>query len=48
MISLISAVAQTESLALSENVKWGIRRKYERGHVQSIPSFNFDLVGDFK
>jgi hypothetical protein len=41
MISLISAVAQTESLALSENVKWGIRRKYERGHVQSIPSGKF-------
>lgn len=41
LISLISAVAQTESLALSENVKWGIRRKYERGHVQSIPSGKF-------
>lgn len=41
LISLISAVAQTESMALSENVKWGIRRKYERGHVQSIPSGKF-------
>jgi hypothetical protein len=32
---------QTESLALSENIKWGKRRKYERGHVQSIPSGKF-------
>ena len=41
LISLISAVAQTESLALSVNVKWGFRRKYERGPVQSIPSGKF-------
>jgi DNA invertase Pin-like site-specific DNA recombinase len=41
LLTLISAVAQNESLALSENVKWGIRRKYERGHVQSIPSGKF-------
>lgn len=41
LITLISAVAQNESLALSENVKWGIRRKYERGQVQSIPSGKF-------
>lgn len=32
---------QTESLAQSENVKWGIRRKYERGNVHSIPSGKF-------
>ena len=41
LITLLSAVAQTESQALSENIKWGIRRKYERGHVQSIPSGKF-------
>jgi DNA invertase Pin-like site-specific DNA recombinase len=41
LLTLISAVAQNESLALSENIKWGIRRKYERGHVQSIPSGKF-------
>ncbi|MFX4263140.1 recombinase family protein [Pelotomaculum propionicicum] len=41
LLTLISAVAQTESLALSENVKWGIRRKYERGLVNSIPSGKF-------
>lgn len=41
LITLLSAVAQTESQALSENIKWGIRSKYERGHVQSIPSGKF-------
>ena len=41
LLTLISAVAQTESLAQSENVKWGIRRKYERGNVKSIPSGKF-------
>ncbi len=41
LLTLISAVAQNESLSLSESVKWGIRRKYERGHIQSIPSGKF-------
>lgn len=41
LLTLISAVAQNESLALSENVKWGIRRKYEKGCIQSIPSGKF-------
>lgn len=41
LITLISAVAQSESQALSENVKWGIRRKYERGNIKSIPSGKF-------
>ncbi len=41
LISLISAVPQNESLSLSENVKWGIHRKYERGLVQSIPCGKF-------
>lgn len=41
LLTFISAVAQNESLTLSENVKWGIHRKYERGHIQSIPSGKF-------
>ena len=41
LLTLISAVAQNESLNLSENVKWGIHRKYERGCVRSIPSGKF-------
>lgn len=41
LLTLISAVAQNESANQSENVKWGIRRKYERGSVRSIPSGKF-------
>ncbi len=41
LISLISAVAQNESLSLSENIKWGIHRKYERGIINSIPCGKF-------
>jgi DNA invertase Pin-like site-specific DNA recombinase len=41
LLTLISAVAQNESLNQSENVKWGIRRKYERKLVRSIPSGKF-------
>lgn len=41
LITLISAFAQNESLNQSENVKWGIRRKYEKGCIKSIPSGKF-------
>lgn len=37
LITLISAVAENESVALSENVKWGKRRKFERGDISCIP-----------
>lgn len=41
LLTLISAVAQNESLTQSENVKWGIHRKYEKGNIKSIPSGKF-------
>ena len=41
LLSLISAVSQAESETLSSNITWGIRRKYEKGHVQSIPCGKF-------
>ncbi|MBU3214787.1 recombinase family protein [Clostridium estertheticum] len=41
LLTLISAVVQNESLNQSENVKWGIRRKYEKGCTQSITSGKF-------
>ena len=37
LLSLIAAVAENESVAMSENVQWGLRRKYETGSVKSIP-----------
>lgn len=37
LLSLIAAVAENESVAMSENIQWGLRRKYEAGSVKSIP-----------
>ncbi|MPM46379.1 hypothetical protein SDC9_93078 [bioreactor metagenome] len=37
LLSLIAAVAENESVTMSENVQWGLRRKYEAGSVKSIP-----------
>lgn len=37
LLTLMSAVAQNESLAQSDNVKWGLRRKYETGSAKSVP-----------
>jgi len=40
LISLLSAIAQQESVVQGENVKWGKRRKFEKGDVSSIPWIN--------
>ena len=34
MFSLLSAIAQDESRSISENVKWGIARRHERGEYR--------------
>jgi hypothetical protein len=41
VLTLISAISQNESLSQSQNVKWGIRNKYEKGCIESIPSGKF-------
>jgi len=41
LITLISAVAQQTSQSQSKNVKWGIRKQYERGNIKSIASGKF-------
>ena len=41
LLTLIAAVAQNESLNQSENVKWGIRRQYERGNIKSVQASKF-------
>jgi len=37
LVTLLSAISQQESIVLGENVKWGKRRKFERGDISSIP-----------
>ncbi len=41
LLMLTSAMAQNESMLLSGNVKWSIRRRYERGMIRSISSGKF-------
>jgi len=41
LLTLVAAIAQNESLNQSENVKWGIRRQYERGNVKSVSASKF-------
>lgn len=36
LLTLMAAVAESESFQLSENVKWGFRRKFEAGSVRSL------------
>ena len=35
VLTVISAVAQEESRNISENIKWGYQRKFERGEIQT-------------
>ena len=37
LLSVLMAVSENESTAMSENIKWGLRRKYERGSLRSVP-----------
>jgi DNA invertase Pin-like site-specific DNA recombinase len=37
LITLLSAIAQQESIVQGENVAWGKRRKFEKGDIGSIP-----------
>ena len=36
MLTLMAAVAESESVSMSENVKWGKHKRYEKGIVESI------------
>ena len=35
VLAILSAVAQEESRNISENIKWGYQRKFERGEIQT-------------
>ena len=41
LLTLISALSQNESTNLSDNIKWGIHHKYERGEAGSLPLGKF-------
>ena len=36
LLTLMAAVAESESVSMSDNVKWGKRKRYEKGIVESL------------
>lgn len=46
MLSILASYAQEESLSISENVKWGIRKKYEQGEFLAYNMYGYQWAGD--
>ena len=42
MLTILASYAQEESESISNNVKWGIRKKFERGEWWGTPPFGYD------
>ena len=40
MLTLMAALAESEAENMSENIKWGKRRRYEKGRVESLALVN--------
>ena len=36
LLTLMAAVAETEAVSMSDNIKWGKRKRYEKGIVESL------------
>lgn len=43
LLTVLAAFAQEESRSISENLKWGIRKRYEMGQVRWTPLYGFRL-----
>lgn len=51
MLTLLAAFAESESVTMSDNIKWGKRKRYAKGDTDSIPvrniyGFNRDADGN--
>lgn len=46
VLSIMAAVAQEESRSISENVKWGIRKRFEAGWAKWSPTYGYRREGD--
>ncbi len=45
IMTILAAVAQEESHSISENVKWGVRKRFERGVTRWCPCYGFSRDG---
>ena len=46
LLTILAAFAQEESRSISENIKWGLRKRYESGEARVRRVFGYDVVGD--
>lgn len=46
MLSILASYAQEESYSISENVKWGIRKKFEQGEFLAYNIYGYTWVTD--
>lgn len=45
MLSILSSMAQSESVSLSESTKWGIKKRFQRGSYKlSQPPYGYDYI----
>ena len=45
MLSILSSLAESESVSISENEKWGIKRRFQNGtFIISYPPYGYDNV----
>ncbi|MEA5031422.1 MAG: recombinase family protein [Sphaerochaeta sp.] len=46
MLSILASYAQEESLSISENVKWGIRKRFSQGRFLAYTIYGYHWVDD--
>lgn len=46
LLSILASYAQEESLSISENVKWGIRKRFEQGEFLAYNIYGYRWVDD--
>ena len=46
MLSILASYAQEESLSISENVKWGIRKRFSQGRFLAYTIYGYRWVAD--
>ncbi|WP_320123023.1 recombinase family protein [uncultured Sphaerochaeta sp.] len=46
MLSILASYAQEESHSISENVKWGIRKRFEQGEFPAYNMYGYRWTGD--
>jgi len=46
MVSILASYAQEESLSISENVKWGIRKRFAQGQFPAYTMYGYRWVTD--